>query len=354
MLQFYVYNNFSFETLAGTILRMLVGLLYLKVEGKEFVPKYVKTMYFICLLSMIAYLLLNVFPSFYEYLNQNAFENLSEWDSTRSIFIYQFSPNNPVERNIGPFWEPGVFGIFISISIFFKLFILKEKLYRSLLEITSIVTTFSTTSYLILFLLLTLYFAFYFRYIIKIILLPVYVTLFIFIFVNSDFLNYKVTTQLDEVQITKRDSEEGRFVSIIRDYEDIKKSWVTGTGFYSPNRFYFSPWRTNSNCGFTDMVVKLGLIGSILYFILLYRGTCKIIKYYTNRGVLLLNIILLLAIFLASISEIVYSMSIFLGIAILGSSKQTSYSLLPRRKVYFKKWRPSISQFQKFKELKTG
>ena len=120
----------------------------------------------------------------------------------------------------------------------------------------------------------------------------------------------------------------GRFVSIIRDYEDFKKSWITGTGFSLKNRLYFSPWRAYSNCGFTDIVVKLGLFGSIFYFVLFYRGTSRILKDYTDNNIILLNSIFILIIFLAGISEIVYSMSLFLGIVIMGASKQTSYSLI--------------------------
>ena len=90
-MQFYFFKNFSFVTLIGTILRMLSGLFYLKVEGEEFVPKYVKTMRFICIISMIAYVIFNVIPGLYDYLIQNAFENKGDWASTTTIFIYQFS-----------------------------------------------------------------------------------------------------------------------------------------------------------------------------------------------------------------------------------------------------------------------
>jgi hypothetical protein len=321
-LQFYIYKNFSLITLIGTMLRMISGLFYLKVEGEEFIPNYVKTMRFICITSMIAYLLFNAIPGLYEYLAQNAFENSGDWASTRTIFIYQFSPINLITRNIGPFWEPGVFGIFINISLFFRLFILREKLNRVLLEIISVITTFSTTNYLILFVLLTFCYSFYSEHKIKLLYLFAIIALFVFVFLKSDFLNEKVMTQLGEAQFTVRNTEEGRFVSIIRDYDDIKKSWMTGTGFYSKNRFYYSPLRTSSNCGFTDIVVKLGLIGSILYFILLFRGTSRIVRYSTERSVFLLNSVLFLSIFLASIGEMVYSMSLFSGIAILGSSRQ--------------------------------
>jgi hypothetical protein len=327
-IQYFVLKNFSFMTLAGIILRLLAGLFYLKVEGKEFIVKYVKTMHVICIISMIAYILFNAIPNLYEYVLQHAFKNVGEWNFTKTIFIYQFSPINLVTRNIGPFWEPGIFGVFINISLFFRLFILKEKLNHALLEIVSVITTFSTTNYLIFFVLLTFYFTIYSKHIIKLIYLFSAVTLFSLIFLNSDFLYDKVVTQIEEAKIEQVILNEGRFVSIIRDYADFKKSWVTGTGFSLKNRFYFSPWRTHSNCGFTDIVVKLGLFGSLFYFILLYRGISGILKYYADGSGFLLNIIFLLVIFLAGISEIVYSMSLFLGIVIIGASKQTSYSII--------------------------
>jgi hypothetical protein len=315
-------------TLAGTILRMLIGLFYLKVEGREFIPKYVKTMHYICLISIIVYILFNLVTNLHEYVLQHAFRNAGEWNFTKTIFIYQFSPINLVSRNIGPFWEPGIFGIFINLSLFFRLFVLKDKLNRTLLEIISVITTFSTTNYLILFVLLTFYYAIYSKHIIKLIYLISAITLFGFITLNSDFLFAKVATQIEEAKIEKVILNEGRFVSVIRDYKDFKKTWATGTGFSIKNRFYYSPWRTHSNCGFTDIVVKLGLLGSLVYFILLSRGISVILKYYSNGSGFLLNIILLVLIFLAGISEIVYSMSLFLGIVIIGSSKQTTYSLI--------------------------
>jgi hypothetical protein len=292
------------------------------VEGKEFVPKYVKTMRFICIISMGAYALFNIMPGLYEFMARNSFENKGEWASTTTIFIYQFSPINLITRNIGPFWEPGVFGIFINISLFFKIFVLREKLNRSLFEILSVITTFSTTNYLILFVLLTCYYAFYSEHKIRLVYLVSFVTLFIFVFLNSDFLNDKVMTQFEEAKIIESVNYEPRFVSIIRDYDDLRKTWVTGTGFYLPNRFHYSPWRTYSNCGFTDIVVKLGLLGSLFYFILLYRGTSKIFGYSSNGSAILLNIVFFMALFIAGISEMVYPMSLFFGIAILGTSRQ--------------------------------
>ncbi len=327
-IQFYLFGVFSFTTLTGIVLRMLTGLFYLKVEGKEFVAKYVKTMQVICLISLIAYLTFNIFPGLYYYLEQKGFRNSGEWNFTTTIFVYQFSPINTIYRNIGPFWEPGIFGIFINISLFFKLFILEKKLKNNLLEIASVLTTFSTTNYLIFFVLLILYYAIYSRQMFKVAYILASVTLFIVIFLNSDFLYNKLTTQIREAKIEGVILNEGRFVSIIRDYEDLKKSWVTGTGFLLKNRFYYSPWRTHSNCGFTDIVVKLGLFGSLFYFILLYRGAAKIFKTETDRDVYLINIIFLLLLFLAGISEIVYSMSLFMGLAISGSSKRTTFSTI--------------------------
>jgi hypothetical protein len=332
-IQYYVFKNFSFMTLAGIVLRMLTGLFYLKIEGKEFITKYIKTMYFICLISMVIYLLFNLLPGLYEYTMRNAFENKGEWISLRTIFIYQFSPICPVSRNIGPFWEPGVFGIFINISLFFKLFLEREKLNKAFLEIASLLTTLSTTNYLILFVLLTFYFTMDSKHIMRVVYLIGSITLFIIIFLNTDFLYNKLSTQIEQAKVEKLILNEGRFVSIIRDYGDFKKSWMTGTGFSLKNRLYYSPWRAYSNCGFTDIVVKLGLLGSIFYFTLFFRGTSRILRYYNNKSIFLISILFLLVVFIASISEVVYSMSLFLGIAILGASERTSYSLIQRENI---------------------
>ena len=198
------------------------GLFYLKVEGEEFVPNYVKTMRFICITSMIAYVLFNAIPGLYEYLAQNSFENSGEWSSTRTIFIYQFSPINLITRNIGPFWEPGVFGIFINISIFFRLFILKEKLNRTFTRnYFSNINLFDYKLYNIIC-VVNFYYAYYSEQKIKFLYLVSIVALFVFVFIKSDFLNEKVMTQLGEAQFIVRNTEEGRFVSIIRDYDDIK------------------------------------------------------------------------------------------------------------------------------------
>jgi hypothetical protein len=168
------------------------------------------------------------------------------------------------------------------------------------------------------------YYAFYSTHKIRIVYLFSFIALFVFIFLNSDFLKDKVTSQFEEAKFIDSVNGEPRFVSIIRDYNDLEKTWVTGTGFYLKNRFYYSPWRTNSNCGFTDIVVKLGFLGSLLYFILLYKGTSKILKYAEDRTGFFITFIFIIAIFIAGISEMVYSMTLFLGIAILGTSKQYS------------------------------
>lgn len=322
ILQFFTFNNFSFNTLLGTILRMLTGLFYLKIEGRNFISKYVKVIRFICITSFIPYILFNLFPSLFEFIKHNAFNNWGGWKDTKSILIYQFSPINEVYRSIGPFWEGGVFALFINISIFFKFFILKHKFKNNLFEIIVLLTTISTTNYLIFFFLVLLYVNQVLNSKLKLLIMPTILIISVFIYFNTNFLHNKIVEQLSDSKVNTEESNEPRFVSIIRDFEEIKKTYLIGTGFFIENRFFYTPWRTNSNCGFTDIIVKLGLFGSIFYFVLLYRGVFNIFKCYFNiKGISYISNAFYIILLIASISEMIFPMSLFLGIVILGSSK---------------------------------
>ena len=69
--------------------------------------------------------------------------------------LFLFQNIRYISRNAGPFWEPGIFQIYILIALFFTFYVIKnnsvkDNLFRIILYILTILTTRSTTGYAIL------------------------------------------------------------------------------------------------------------------------------------------------------------------------------------------------------------
>lgn len=326
VVQFEIFSNYSFVTLLGTLLRMLIGLFYLKIMKKNIVFSFVSSMNVISLFSLFIYLLVNVNPIILNFFKDISILNGEEWEKFSTIIIYQFSPLSDVTRNIGPFWEPGVFGVFLIISLYFKLFLLKLPVRKCLIEILCIITTISTATYLLFFLVLIYYASRSFKVRSKLLILPVIFITASYLYSSTEVLGEKINDQLIEATVSDRMIGENRFLSILRDYNDLQESFFWGTGFYLENRFFYSPGRTNSNSGLSNQIVTFGFFGSLLFFYLLYRGTYHLFldffrnhnPLYINKSVIVkannfeikkLSKIFFAILLTASVSELILSMS---------------------------------------------
>jgi hypothetical protein len=137
--------------------QFIIGLYIVRsLSLKAFAIKYISLIKFIALFSLIVWGLLHI--------NISSIVNLfplSGGGDYHTLFFYVVPINSSLlNRNFGPFWEPGVFQMYLNIALLFLLFLDNKKGKGRLifLFIICILTTFSTTGYLCTMLIVLSYF----------------------------------------------------------------------------------------------------------------------------------------------------------------------------------------------------
>lgn len=145
----YIYHSFlgaTFNTYVNIVLSIGVVFLFNKIinDRNRFIALFEKVMLFICIYSCICFALNLIF---------NFTASTPMLGSLYKIWMGQNI--RVLARNSGPFWEPGIFQIYINIALYFAMFFLKDKngkfplFYVFVFGIT-ILTTISTTGYIIM------------------------------------------------------------------------------------------------------------------------------------------------------------------------------------------------------------
>lgn len=129
--------------------------MYLSFSFTKFVFIFTKIMYFLCIFSLITFVLLLTVPSVY-----SVFPTITNSAGliVRNILFSVVHNSTYFNSNFGMFWEPGAFQTFINLALYFQLFILKDlDIRRIIVFIITIFTTFSTTGYISMFILFVIY-----------------------------------------------------------------------------------------------------------------------------------------------------------------------------------------------------
>lgn len=145
----YAYHSFmgaSIRTYVNIGIGVVNVFFFNKIINNRvrFIYLYEKVMLFICAYSCIFYGL-NWFFGF-------------TYTKPMTVSLYKLWMGQNIKsitRNSGPFWEPGIFQIYIVIALYFALFLFKDKhgkfpLQYVLIYGITILTTISTTGYLIM------------------------------------------------------------------------------------------------------------------------------------------------------------------------------------------------------------
>lgn len=136
-------NGENLENAISIVFSVLVTLLYVNIYDFEtFKTCFVKVMKFLCLISLIGFVLFLLFPS----LNNHFVSYNASGYRFSNLFLYVH--NGDSVRNMGMFWEPGAFQTFILIAMLIECLKEKTDIKTMLLFAVTILTTFSTTGYL--------------------------------------------------------------------------------------------------------------------------------------------------------------------------------------------------------------
>jgi len=256
-------------------IRLLTIYFSVKIIGKDFLKIFLNTITLIAALSMLLYIFQNVggynlMLSICNKFTTLGLDSLVVADFQRPNFIIytiQIGKNElGLWRNSGPFWEPGLYVVFLNIALFLNLFITKKIINKvNLLIILSIITAFSTAGILALLANFAI-----FGLVNKSVSLPIRVlvtTLLIAsvpLVFSLPFMNDKI-----EENINRSDLSYSRFGAAIVHFNIVKDYPLTGMP-WSEERYAKYADNISPN-GLTEIFVRYGIIAGFIYYVLLFR-----------------------------------------------------------------------------------
>lgn len=278
----------------GLILKIFYAYFTIRIIGNKFPLVYVNIIYFFSIISLFLYSLMILLPSVItpvlDFLHDKLqFFQLHPVDR-KNIIIYTYGQDYAIRsysdfnnvftnRNSGPFWEPGGFGIFLIIAFIFNTLKSKKILTKkNIILLITIITTLSTGAYIILMVYLSFYlfrsYSSKYRYII--LLFAIFSANIVF--QNTYFLKDKLLYTMDvtgtgDVKYAPRT----RIGSAFIDLNDFLGNPIIGKGYFYTNRFseFEKDELRYRNNGTTNMLVQFGIIGFFFYFFTMYKSFKK-------------------------------------------------------------------------------
>lgn len=288
------------------ILRFFIYFSIAQVIGLRFNTVYINIMYCICLISLFLFALTAISPSFRDLLlsisknitslgvNDESYDNWS--NPSQNIIIYVIPLLNTM-RNCGPFWEPGMFAVFINIALAINLISNKRILEKkNITFLIAAISTLSTASIIATFIIISYHFLFSVKskYSLLFIMIIPFIAIPLF---NSEYVKGKIDNNIETM-----DSSYSRFGAILVHYNEILKSPIIGHGA-NVNKSVESglgEFELNlSPNGLTNIIRVYGIPFSILFYILLFKASSIISKIsgstHKRDALLLFLVILILA-----------------------------------------------------------
>ncbi len=267
----------------ATMLLSLTTILFYKYHKIDFIESYIKTLAFLAAVS-IPFWILNQF-GFYGII-------LGEGTKIKSMILYTsygFIPkSNVMFRNSGMFWEPGAFaGYLILALVFIALKNRKFQIGPYTKEVVIIsfglLTTQSTTGYLI-FIFILLIHSLQTYSLGKIIILPLLVLLLSLAYLNLNFMQEKIQSQLtDTAAMDENDINAGRFGALKMDLQYIKSSPIIGNGWDVKTRYRFHPQvkedtKIGHGNGMSNIMAIWGIPFFLFWLFCVYRFVFQVSK----------------------------------------------------------------------------
>lgn len=169
LLQLGFKNNINFNGVFASLVVYYGVFSIANIIKNQYVKFFTIVITVIAAYSLVIYLICLI-PEIKDFLYNKIATNASlnvedaiQQGGGRNFIIYNFQTNFIFDsigysRNCGPFWEPGMFAVFLIIALFFNIFLLeKPNKYRSIILISALVTTFSTGGFMVALLLIAFY-----------------------------------------------------------------------------------------------------------------------------------------------------------------------------------------------------
>lgn len=303
LLQTLTNSSIGITYAMGQVFLLFIFLLLAIITKESLCEKMVALITIIAAYSVIIYALCSFFPQIKYYLidvltphfTSLGAENAIQEGAGKNFIVYNFqqlSEYTLIFRNCGPFWEPGMFAVFLNIALFVNLFLLKGKSIVTIILVIALLTTVSTGGYIGgLFILICSSILNKKNILFSIASIVLFVVFLIFFF-NTDFMGDKLVSQLTDTTLGDDTSRFGALLTHLKIFAD-HPIW----GYYGLEGYVVDDRKALAS-GLLIPLSSRGFIVGLLYYYLLYKASLRYSAFYARSkrvGVSLFLLILLLS-----------------------------------------------------------
>ncbi|KYP13050.1 MAG: hypothetical protein A1D16_05865 [Flavihumibacter sp. CACIAM 22H1] len=324
-------NTGTYYTLTAVAQLMILMTAVITVDAlkERFVSSFLQIMYYIAIISLVFFIPIFIQPGVADLLIAHfpihvpiEKESYGIRQIIHSFLFFNFSPDfNFRIRNVGPFWEAGVYGGYLMVTLILNS--IKERSIfnrKGILFIFCILTTFSTTAYLALFLFIGVYYAVKIGSpILRAVSILVFAGGFGYAYAELEFLGSKIE---DEMKLVAYDAQvqggNSRMASAYLDITELDENKLFiffGRGNHPEHRVATRDKAVQRNNGTTDVIAVWGIPFFIIYVLLMGRSIRSLCVYYKEKTfVALLFVIIMLTL---GVSEPYFRFGFFYALVLL-------------------------------------
>jgi len=289
-------QRFSFITLIGVTLRVIMPYLMVKIIGIPFFEKVIRYVYVLSIIGLVLFIIQLVYPNLFfafsdrlNFMTQSLQKEAGGW----YIFVYMFSGWATL-RNCGFAWEPGAYSCILVFLLCYHLVVRKFRIDKySIVFMIALITTLSTSGFFALFLILISIF-FYRRemqvnpfYLIGILGV---ITFSISFYNSSEFMKVKIYQYLEEQKIEVEYPNERPYINRIEEFNrGLEQSfyWPFGNGILDSDYRIQKHGIASGSNSLSAILMQWGWIG--MFFFLF--STAGLFYFYTKKVVIAILLI---------------------------------------------------------------
>ncbi|MBE9466619.1 hypothetical protein ACFP1I_12105 [Dyadobacter subterraneus] len=278
----------------------LIAYVIINLLGEKFLLVYQNILYFLCITSIIFWLLHVLIPGpFISLLNAIPFSKPATDNVDVNILIYTINNEQlgSVTRNAGFAWEPGAFGCYVCLALYANLITNNFKVKGNLrfwVFLITILTTQSSTAYSILMIILLLYV--YNQQTKLVIALAPFIIIIAAYFLSLPFMLKKVLDLSNQdfneliansIEYESRYAPQ-RITSFQIDFIDFLNNPIFGYGGHTEERWTEKAGANIATIsGIGKILARFGLVGFIFFIYNLTWTSIYLTKIFKFRGRLL-------------------------------------------------------------------
>lgn len=328
LMQYFSIEGYKITSVISRSIYLWGAYFIARIIYKHFISIYLEVIYWLSIISLVIYLGCTFFPQIKFFLMEQIapyFISLNVDSAIQkgggiNILIFNFQTKNLLDsvglmRNSGPFWEPGMYAVFLSIGLFFNLFVSSSKRrYFNWWLGLSLLTTLSAGGYIAAAFIFMLYVLTRTSIWLKILGVAVFIVSLSFIS-ELDFVGTKISNQVSSAEVG---NDVSRFSAILTQFEMIKDSPIIGGASISD---YVDTDEATLASGFFFVFIQYGVPIGIFFYIMFFKSLKRFIFSYHGSSKLAFLFIALFV--LLSISQTIFSNAFFLVLLFVGLLRKT-------------------------------